>query len=119
MNEKLSEALVELISLSVNGVEFLVSEIPDVLHQLLIWKATVSAISMLCWVLLCVAIYKFNRWQIGYLTKNKKFGEPYVMFNAFQMFLIVPLVGLFDPTFLKIWIAPKVFLIEYAAQMIK
>ena len=119
MNEKLSEALVELISLSVSGVEFLVSEIPDVLHQLLIWKATVSAISMLCWVLLCIAIYKFNSWQIRYLTKNKKFDDPNVMANIFQSFLIIPLIGLFDLNFLQIWIAPKVFLIEYAAQMVK
>ena len=119
MNEKLSEALVELISLSVSGVEFLVSEIPDVLHQLLIWEATISVISMVCWVLLCIAIYEFNRWQIGYLTKNKKFNNPNVMANIFQGFLIIPLIGLFDLTFLKIWIAPKVFLIEYAAQMVK
>lgn len=119
MNDKLSEALVELISLSVSGVEFLVSEIPDVLHQLLIWKSTVSAISMLCWVILCIAIYKFNRWQIGYLSKNKKFDEPYVVINMLQSILIFPLIGLFDITFLKIWIAPKVFLIEYAAQMVK
>lgn len=119
MNDKLSEALVELISLSVSGVEFLVSEIPEVLHQLLIWKATVSAISMVCWVLLCVAIYKFNRWQIGYLAKNKKFDHPYVMCNTFQMLWIIPLAGLFDLNFLKIWLAPKVFLIEYAAQMVK
>ena len=119
MNEKLSEALVELISLSVSGVEFLVSEIPDVLHQLLIWKATISAISMLCWVLLCVAIYKFNRWQIKYLIENDKIDEPYVMVNLFQGFFIFPLVGLFDLTFLKIWIAPKVFLIEYAAQLVE
>ena len=119
MNEKLSEALVELISLSVSGVEFLVSEIPEVLHQLLIWKATVSAISMVCWVLLCIAIYKFNRWQIKYLIKNKKFNEPYLAANLAQAFLIFPLIGLFDLTFLQIWIAPKVFLIEYAAQMVK
>ena len=119
MNEKLSEALVELISLSVSGVEFLVSEIPDVLHQLLIWEATISVISMVCWVILCIAIYKFNRWQIGYLTKNKKFNDPNVMANIFQGFLIIPLTGLFDLTFLKIWIAPKVFLIEYAAQLVK
>ena len=119
MTEKLSEALVELISLSVSGVEFLVSEIPDVLHQLLMWKATVSAISMICFVLLCIAIYKFNRWQIEYLTKNNKFGEPYLMANMFQGFLIIPLIGLFDMNFLQIWIAPKVFLIEYAAQMVK
>lgn len=119
MNDKLSEALAELISLSVSGVEFLVSEIPDVLHQLLIWKATISAISMLCWVFLCIAIYKFNRWQIKFLIKNKQLGEPYLAVNMFQGFLIIPLIGLFDLNFLKIWIAPKVFLIEYAAQMVK
>ena len=119
MNDKLSEALAELISLSVSGVEFLVSEIPDVLHQLLIWKATVSAISMLCWVLLCIAIYKFNSWQIKYLIKNKKFDEPYLVANLAQALWIIPLIGLFDLTFLKIWMAPKVFLIEYAAQMVK
>ena len=119
MNEKLSEALVELISLSVSGVEFLVSEIPDVLHQLLIWEATISVISMVCWITLCIAIYKFNRWQIKYLIKNKNFDEPYLVANLAQAFWILPLIGLFDLTFLKIWIAPKVFLIEYAAQLVK
>ena len=48
MNEQLQKALVELIGKASNGIDasvsFLSAEIPDVIHQLLLWYAAKSAI---------------------------------------------------------------------------
>lgn len=139
MNEKLQVALADLVNKSVGalgkGTEFLAGEIPDVIRQLLIWKAVESAIWFGLGILLLIAMiygnYRQIKWIRSWLGKPcpghyyKDLGlelcdRPELMLNFFQLLpgaVILSLLSNLD--WLKIWIAPKVYLIEYAASMVK
>lgn len=126
MNEQLQQALTALLNKTVSGVEagaaFLQAEIPDVIYQLLIWKACVSAISMLAFLACIFAIYKINKIQIAWIKSVDDFDfvdHPQIMFNLAQLFWIIPLIELWSIDWLQIWLAPKIYLIEYAASLAK
>ena len=129
MNEQLQESLAVLIEKSAQGVEagaaFLSAELPDVVHQLLIWKASVSALSMVACIALCWVIYKFNAAQFRYWKKvfsdscSDWSEHPELMMNIGQVLLLIPVTTLFSTDWLQILIAPKIYLIEYAASLVK
>lgn len=126
MNEQLQQALASLLNKTVSGVEagaaFLQTEIPDVIYQLLIWKAAVSAISMLGFFLLAYTIYKINAMQYKWYKSVEYFemiDHPQLLVNIFQIFWFIPLCVLWSIDWLQIWIAPKIYLIEYAASLAK
>lgn len=129
MNEQLQESLAVLIEKSVQGVEagaaFLSAELPDVVRQLLVWKASVSALSMVACIALCWVIYKINAAQFRYW--KKEFSKPYsdwsdhpeLIMNILQVLLLIPVMTLFSTDWLQILIAPKIYLIEYVASLVK
>lgn len=125
MNEQLQQALTEILNSSLQAKDFLVSEIPDVIHQLLIYKAAFSAISMVGFFLLAAAIFWINKKQFNlYSNKHEEdefdfFYHPELVVNLFQIFLAIPLTALWNFDWLMIWLAPKVYLIEYAASLAK
>lgn len=125
MNEQLQQALTDILNSALQAKNFLVSEIPDVIHQLLIYKATFSAISMAGFFLLAAAIFWINKKQFNFYSKKHEenefefFDHPELMVNLFQIFLALPLVALWSLDWLMIWLAPKVYLIEYAASLAK
>lgn len=125
MNEQLQQALTDILNSSLQAKDFLVSEIPDVIHQLLIYKAAFSAISMVGFFLLAAAIFWINKKQINFYSKEHEengfefFEHPDLKVNLFQIFLVIPLAALWSLDWLMIWLAPKVYLIEYAASLAK
>lgn len=122
MEEKLQAALAELIQKTLQGADatkdFLTAEIPDVVYQLLLWYGIYNFILFVIGMLLVIAIVYGNYKQWQYWKKQDEV-EPYVMANIFQAFLFLPLTVALNLTWLQIWIAPKVWLIEYMGQLIK
>lgn len=138
-NEALQNALASILQRSITavdaGVAFLSAEIPDVIQQLLMWHAVSSFIvfflSLLVW-LISMRMFWPNITQgkeikesggkyIETWTHNK-YGElenplPY-LFPAFAS-LTCGAVASSNVAWLQIWIAPKIFLIEYAASLVK
>lgn len=127
MNEQANKILADLLQKASNGIDAAVSfsqaQIPDVVHQLLVWNFAVSIISSLAGVFLFVAaqylalrVFKYLRkeWEGDYFTEH-----PEAIF-LFMLWLItlIPL-GWLNLTWLKIWLAPKLYLIEYAAHLVK
>lgn len=132
----LENALVTLIEKVTSGVDFLVSEIPDVVHQLLMWNMVESLIwfigMWLGFVIIAVsASMNAKRIYLKWSGIKKENGdnsawcdEPGDFFGT-----VIPYVCLFvwflscvrlcNFTWLKIWLAPKVWLIEYAAELVK
>lgn len=107
------------------GVDFALEQSPDVIQQLLVWNATLSAISMLAFVLLAIAwivaeIKLFNK-----LKKEEQLDDIDAIFFVYiagGLARIIPTLAishLFSLTWLKILIAPKLYLLEYAATLIK
>jgi|SRR5690554_1835569 len=138
---RLDEALATLIEKSVSGIdkasEFLVGEIPDVVYQLLLWHGVSSLIQFLVGVILLpltiLMTYKISK-KLLLARKQKETwscwdeGSDLTSYQ-FDLSAVGCIVGCVSGTiisvvsinieWLQIWIAPKVWLLEYAAQLVK
>ena len=137
MNEQLQQALIAIINKTMSGVDagvsFLSAEIPEVIHQLLIWKMVESLLGFIAGVLLIIGTI----WFVYKHTRQVKVGEysikPTFIFDsggdvhpgiigvvtAALCTLGFGFAGLTNLTWLQIWLAPKLFLVEYAASLVK
>ena len=120
MNEQLQEALAELLGKANNGIDnasvFLASELPEVIQQLLSWHMVLSAI----WLVGFLCIFITFVWLFWFSCKQEdKVGDwgPGVFICV--VLCVMSFVGIIKSTstVLQIWIAPKVWLIEYAASL--
>jgi hypothetical protein len=123
---KLEDVLVKYIEKAAGsiekGVEFALEQAPEIIEQLLRWEMTISFLKMLAAIVIFAVLIKFNLWQIRYWKKHLK--DHYdvhegIVANIIQVPLIIIAFTIFNLTWLKIWIAPKVWLIEYAASLVK
>lgn len=128
MNEKLQEALLSIINktIAVTGqaTDFLLTEVPEVIQQLLMWKMAESLIlvilsSILGIVIMIVSTVIFRRvtkvWQQNPVVS----GLDYTILVVGNFIGILVVVCNFNLTWLQIWLAPKVYLVEYAASLVK
>lgn len=127
MNEQVNKILVELLQKATNGIDAAVSfsqaQIPDVIHQLLVWNFTESVIfSLLGAMIFFVA--QLGAWRaLKYLRKeweDDSISDHPEVIPIFCVWVVTlaPL-GWIDLIWLKIWLAPKLYLLEYAAHLIK
>lgn len=124
MNEQLQKALAELLGKANDGIdtagEFLASELPDVIQQLLMWHGIKSLVECVfgLFVLLIIFIY---------IKTIPKYIKEIDDSEAVVLSIICSCIGCVALFFygaykiniewLQIWIAPKVWLIEYAAKL--
>ena len=105
-------------------MNFLVAEIPDVIHQLLVWNLVKSVVIAALCLAGIVGIYLVIRFIY------KKVEESDYRDHSTTVLLGVLLGGLGGVPWvlgishhtlnaLQIWLAPKVWLIEYAAKLVK
>lgn len=146
MNEQAQQVLADMLERAMSGVdaavEFSQAQIPDVVEQLLIWHMVESLLS--CLAAVCVALCSFFLFRKGVASQKAareayKNGEKWTRFResssltshaydikASGVFFYVPasLIAIASPffistTWLKILIAPKLYLLEYAASLVK
>lgn len=112
-------------------VDWLFVEAPEVVQQILIWNGVESGIKFLFglvliigWPILCYKVSKkYYNW---YLIEHQKVGDdpgywvPTCIASVFST-LITQLIGWhqINFTWLKIWIAPKIYIIEYIGSLTK
>ncbi|QHQ14541.1 hypothetical protein GMW39_00770 [Pectobacterium parmentieri] len=120
MNEQAQKVLADLLQKASNGIDSAVSfsqaQIPDVIHQLMIWNAVSSALAQIFCVFIIIGCFfmTIKAW------KSRDYDLIFPSFIAFIIFISGGLIGLFSNfDWLKIWLAPKLYLIEYAANLIK
>ena len=130
MKEELQKALGELLSKANSGIdtagEFLASELPDVIQQLLMWHGiynlTLFLISFAAAIIATTLTVKvfLNMKVEGHWSANDTNTELSGTGGS-SLILSVILVVLFLFTinlqWLQIWVAPKVWLLEYAAKL--
>ena len=129
--QNLDAAVAELINKSVatlgEAKDFVVAQLPDVIQQLLAWRMTVAlfygvifaALAIASAYLLvraCKAIYRSfeddEETLAAILTPLILFGSaPWVTFALLSLSRIL--------TALQIWVAPKVYIIEHAKELLK
>ena len=124
MNEKLQEAVVEMIGRANNGVDasvsFLSAELPDYIMQMLAWYGLKSFI---LWVGAIIFVYVYYRLVSSIEGDVLSFTTPVARDIAIAFggaVAVAASVSVFtNLTWLKIWVAPKVWLVEYAATLVK
>lgn len=140
MNEQANKILVDLLQKASNGIDAAVSfsqaQVPDVIHQLLVWSSVQSAIFQVFGLLFLIGALKLP----GFASRARKNGEKWTAYDGrpndkwfisslpYDACTIVsPIAGTmlgilmitFNFDWLKIWLAPKLYLIEYAASLVK
>ena len=135
MNEQLQLAVSTLIQTSLNAIDkgttFLSNQIPEVIQQLLLWKAIASFIEFSSGIFIIGGIFAWLIYQYKYWTTTIKTewaqtmqrisleNGPLVLLN---LFCVIPLLygsSCINLIWLQIWIAPKLYLIEYAKDFLK
>lgn len=138
MNEELQQAITTLINKAVSGAdataEFLSGEIPDYIYQLLMWYGVSSFIKAAFGVVLLVCTVYFTK-KIGkkmykdYQDKKEwtwtgcdatlAYGMAWLALAMAASISFIISLRYINIEWLKIWIAPKVWLVDYAAQLVK
>jgi hypothetical protein len=135
----LEQSLVAIINKASEGVDtgvsFLSVQLPDVVHQLLTWKMLESvSYNLLAIVLIVLMIKSFK-----YIGKGDRIHGEYcnyyketlthnhdgdtdgriVITTSGYLLISASALHYLNLTWLQIWVAPKIFLIEYASSLVK
>jgi len=119
LEQKANEALIKLIDSSTSAVEWSVQQLPEVIEQLLRWKMVTSLIRFSASTVLFLIVIGIVTNLIRLGVKNKLCEDLAIGHIVPSLFISVVAYCSFDLTWLKIHIAPKVYLIEYAAELVK
>ncbi|MCP4341298.1 MAG: hypothetical protein GY799_21035 [Desulfobulbaceae bacterium] len=116
----LESTLATIINEAVNLKDFVVGEIPETLVQLLTWHGVYNALTCLAAVLLIIPIGLLGYKMYHYQTNGNGPREVKFVFGCMVIFItsVTSLVHM-NIIWLQIWIAPRVFMIEYAANLLK
>lgn len=127
----LQEALVTILEKATAateaGVAFLSAEIPEVIRELLLWKMMQHGVLGTVGLVVCLATLLFSRRAV-FVTKPEwlfeqdgnptLWGLPMFFANIGAFFCIFPAFKQLL-TMLQIIVAPRVYLIEYAANLVQ
>lgn len=144
MEAKANEVLVQLLQRAVDGVDqavaFSQAQIPDVVEQLLQWHFVYSLAQMagsvaLAGLCLWFTMFLYNdfrsdqgatsngfwKYEHGTLTRDRDgdLSPACMMYLGPLIFTAMVSYSMFNLDWLKIWIAPKLYLLEYAADLVK
>ncbi|MGO2457051.1 hypothetical protein [Vibrio casei] len=141
MNEQLQKALSDLLGKTINGIDttvnFMQAQLPDVIQQLLVWYVVkglfVALFGLFLMIPLILLLVKLSKVDIAGATEDSFWGEPYGQSGntigigcfasllassvAFVLGALFFMLNILEPV--QIWIAPKIWLIEYASSLAK
>ena len=132
MNEQLQQALAAILNKTMAGVEagssFLQAELPEVIQQLLMWKLveagmlTVASVTAIACSALFVRAY--SKADAGSVLKGYDDFPSFLGLAGISAGLcasVLAIVGLarYPLAAAQILVAPKIYLIEYAASLAK
>ena len=136
----LNEALVSVVNSVIEAKEFLITEIPDVVAQLLMWKMAEASIYIGIYLVVVLFSVLLIRHFFKVLYKTDYEEEDIGGFNDLPdskqitaiacgviggIMVVVEFILIFEffipklKTIIQIWIAPKIYLIEYTANLVR
>ncbi|MDE9443361.1 hypothetical protein KKJ09_21740 [Xenorhabdus bovienii] len=127
MKEESQKILVELLKKANDGIDAAVSfsqaQIPDVVQQLLVWNFASSLIFTVVGAVLFMFLQYYSWKVFKYLCKqwagDDFIDHPEIMLITLAYMATFLPVAWLSLDWLKIWLAPKLYLLEYAASLIK
>ena len=141
MNEQLETQLVEIlqsVSTSVGDAkEFMIAELPDVVQQVLSWYTVLSIVENIIAIILLVligymirnmlvkpksmstanVIQRLSFMKDNYAENGIDYSPGVLLWAAAAVIMFAVAMSKLNIVFLKILIAPKLWLIEYAATL--
>jgi hypothetical protein len=141
MNEQLQNAVATILERAITGidssVDFMQAELPEVIEQLLMWYAVKGVILIFIGLLLIIPFIIVMKkieskdihsatcdsfWVTHYRHCENSLGAGAMVLSILtgvvSLFgFIMVLVNIMEP--IQIWIAPKIWLMEYAASIVK
>ena len=113
------EVLLELINKGNDIGSAAMDQIPLVVQELLYWKFAESIIFNILGLVMLFGLYRLCKFLYNYF-KDLDIGEhPEMMFSILTPLLLVPIIQSINLGWLQIWIAPRIYLLEYAASIVK
>jgi hypothetical protein len=127
MEEQAQQALAQLLERAVSGIDatvaFSQAQIPDVVEQLLVWHTVNSLVWCAVAVITLLPVCIYWPWAASLWRRSKLCDDDSFAMLLFGSFGTVVLLFLslifFDLSWLKIMLAPKLYLLEYAAELVK
>lgn len=121
--DPLNEALAQLIKKAVEGAdkagEFLVAEVPDVLGQLLTYYTVWYILVVVGAALGAGLLIKLMAYALKKHPDNDVVLIPTITLGGMGAAILAITSFANIPNMLKVWIAPKVWLLEYGASLVK
>ena len=116
MEGQLRIVLVEMLSSVIAARDFIVAELPEVITQLLVWKSLESILSLLFIIILTPLVWEGRRRFLTSCTENDTIDK---MFSALicAVLNVTAVLSLPFLDWVQIWLAPKVYLIEYVTKL--
>jgi len=116
MNDQAKEIITQMLQRVLDGVDtaadFAAQEVPIVVEQLLMWHMVESML----WCVAALAVLFV--WVL--ITMKSYYGEnAWLKTPCGTIILGIFFLILIDLDWLKIWIAPKLYLLEYGSALIK
>lgn len=128
LKQKAAQALSEILDLALKTKDFVIEQAPDVVKQLLAWNFTLSFLSTCVFLTILGLMILAGRYlwvrrpfpdcrstlEEDTAGRNPTDAEWYNRGAACTMGF-----GASNLVWLKIWVAPKLFLLEYAATLVR
>jgi hypothetical protein len=127
LNQQLIQAIELAKVAGTNTAGFVREQVPDVLHQLIVFKIVQHSLVSLAWlavvVLLSILVRKLYKFDAdGRSTKTHEEGLGYGIGAVFSLVIIALMGMVILPELInlaKAVVAPKIYLLEYARDLIK
>ena len=127
MNEQLQGAVAKILERAISGidssVEFMQAELPDVIEQLLLWYGVKGLTECLIGMALFIIMIKIDLHAFKKMKDSSHFDSvEMLLFNGvcgslLRCVYFYP-ISLMNIEWLQIWVAPKIWLMEYAAKLV-
>jgi hypothetical protein len=123
LEDTVNQILQSAIEKASQGAEFLKDQIPDVVQQLIHWKIASNSLTVCLSILAILASYRIATKWVD-LTPDEfgfwRIPRTLAVIGGMGVSLLAALVGI-DASFnlLELFFAPKVWLLEYAAHLVR
>jgi hypothetical protein len=132
LNQALAEILIGVTETAEQAKDFVIAEMPDVVQQLLLWKMAESIVVNVVSLLVILLLVMFWRWV--WKNKNAEWTKAPKLYDSTALsdgwvgliiggttvtvFIVLLCAHFLNLVWLQIWLAPKVYLIEYSAKLV-
>ena len=119
MNDELQKAIAEILNSAISAKDFIVGQLPEYLEQLLMWHAIYNFVFFLLGAslaaLVCYAEVRLYRW----IKSDKEKYDFFFGTVIISVGLFVVAIKMINLEWLMIIVAPKAWLAEYAAALVR